>query len=80
MADVAEGGPGLVFIAYPKALSLMPAAPMWSVFFFLMIVFVGLDSEVLILFILDSPPESKSLSVFVLHPVRGRRGGHSNRS
>ena len=46
VADVAEGGPGLVFVAYPKALSLMPAAPMWSVFFFLMIVFVGLDSEV----------------------------------
>eukprot|EP00058_Branchiostoma_floridae_P021219 XP_002606709.1 solute carrier family 6, member 8 [Branchiostoma floridae] len=43
--DVAASGPGLVFIAYPRALSLMPLAPLWSCLFFFMIILVGLDSE-----------------------------------
>ncbi|XP_067944675.1 sodium- and chloride-dependent taurine transporter-like [Watersipora subatra] len=45
IADVAESGPGLAFIAYPKALSSMPFAPFWSVIFFLMVILLGLDSE-----------------------------------
>ncbi|XP_010885633.1 sodium- and chloride-dependent GABA transporter 2 [Esox lucius] len=42
---VVEGGPGLAFIAYPKAVSLLPGAQFWSVLFFLMIIFLGLDSQ-----------------------------------
>ena len=45
--DVAEKGPGLVFIAYPKAISMMPSLPqLWSVAFFLMILTLGLGSQI----------------------------------
>lgn len=43
--SVAESGPGLAFIAYPRAVAMMPLPQLWAVFFFMMIVFLGLDSE-----------------------------------
>ncbi|XP_056130892.1 sodium- and chloride-dependent GABA transporter 2-like [Lampris incognitus] len=45
ISTVAESGPGLAFIAYPRAVALMPAPQLWAVFFFCMIIFLGLDSE-----------------------------------
>ncbi|GAA6221900.1 sodium- and chloride-dependent GABA transporter 2-like [Lates japonicus] len=42
---VAESGPGLAFIAYPRAVALMPLPQLWAVAFFIMIIFLGLDSE-----------------------------------
>jgi SNF family Na+-dependent transporter len=35
----------LVFIVYPKAVSLMPGGPIWSVLFFFMVLCVAVDSQ-----------------------------------
>uniref|UniRef100_A0AAX7TCZ5 Transporter n=1 Tax=Astatotilapia calliptera TaxID=8154 RepID=A0AAX7TCZ5_ASTCA len=45
ISKVAESGPGLAFIAYPRAVAMMPFPQIWAVFFFVMIILLGLDSE-----------------------------------
>ncbi|KAL5021739.1 hypothetical protein ScPMuIL_000894 [Solemya velum] len=36
--------PGLVFIVYPEAIATLPGSTVWAVFFFLMLITLGMDS------------------------------------
>ncbi|XP_039543765.1 sodium- and chloride-dependent GABA transporter 2-like isoform X4 [Pimephales promelas] len=67
IADVAQSGPGLAFIAYPRAVSLMPLPQLWAVCFFLMIIMLGLDTQFVSL-------EALMMSVSDLYPEVVRRG------
>uniref|UniRef100_A0A8C2C3P9 Transporter n=1 Tax=Cyprinus carpio TaxID=7962 RepID=A0A8C2C3P9_CYPCA len=64
---VAESGPGLVFIVYPQAVTLLPWSQFWAVCFFIMIILLGLDSQFVGL-------ESIMTSVTDIFPTALRRG------
>ncbi len=44
LEELAASGPGLAFVVFPEALSLMPLSGLFSVFFFLMLLLLGIDS------------------------------------
>lgn len=46
MSEVVKGGPGLAFKVYPEALTKMPVSPLWSVLFFLMMIILGIGSQI----------------------------------
>uniref|UniRef100_H2Z7F3 Transporter n=1 Tax=Ciona savignyi TaxID=51511 RepID=H2Z7F3_CIOSA len=66
MAEVASSGPGLVFIAYPQSISLLPFPQVWSFLFFLTLLLLGFDSqfiqvEYLVNFFIDGSKRIRSL-------------------
>lgn len=46
VSSVATGGPALAFITYPEAIGMLPFPQFWAIIFFLMLFFLGLDSQV----------------------------------
>ncbi|XP_061571610.1 sodium- and chloride-dependent GABA transporter 2-like [Cololabis saira] len=67
ISSVAQSGPGLAFIAYPRAVAMMPLPQLWAVCFFLMIIMLGLDTQFVSL-------EALMTSVTDLYPHLIRRG------
>jgi len=63
--ELAASGPGLAFVVFPKALSLMPLAELFSALFFFTLLSLGIDSafsliEPVIATCLDLRPRAKS--------------------
>ncbi|XP_076008633.1 sodium- and chloride-dependent GABA transporter 2-like isoform X2 [Genypterus blacodes] len=67
IATVAQSGPGLAFIAFPRAVAMMPLPQLWAVCFFLMIIMLGLDTQFVSL-------EALMTSLTDLYPHLIRRG------
>uniref|UniRef100_A0A8C5E4F9 Transporter n=1 Tax=Gouania willdenowi TaxID=441366 RepID=A0A8C5E4F9_GOUWI len=66
--EIVASGPGLAFIAYPKALAMLPGSSFWAVLFFVMILLLGLDTQFVCV-------ESMATAITDLFPHRLRRPG-----
>ncbi|CAK1549706.1 unnamed protein product [Leptosia nina] len=90
IGEVATAGPGLAFVTYPAAVSMMPAPNFWAITFFTMLFFLGIDSmfvtiEAVIAGLLDEFPQLRirkklitfltCICLFCLSIVCTTRGG-----
>ncbi|CAL8308363.1 unnamed protein product [Merluccius merluccius] len=67
ISEVAQSGPGLAFIAFPRAVAMMPLPHLWAACFFLMLLMLGLDTQFVCL-------EALMTSLTDLYPQLIRRG------
>ncbi|XP_049277952.1 sodium- and chloride-dependent glycine transporter 2 [Anopheles funestus] len=70
VATAATGGPGLAFITYPEAISMLPLSPLWACLFFSMLFFLGVDSmfvqiEAIVSSVLDVFPILRSMKLLI---------------
>ncbi|XP_051784480.1 sodium- and chloride-dependent GABA transporter 2-like [Erpetoichthys calabaricus] len=70
--EVAESGPGLIFIVYPYAISMMPLPQLWTFCLFLMIFLLGLDTQFTILEIIMAT--AKDMFAHLLQKERRLQG------
>jgi len=68
---VVQDGSGLAFVAYPDLVTSLPLAPLWSCMFFVMLFFLGLDTqfamvETLLTGILDFAPKWRKQKTWVI--------------
>lgn len=78
VSTVATGGPGLAFVTYPEAITMLPIPQLWAVLFFFMLYLLGMDSlfvqiEALISSVTDAYPKLRkhkrcvtALSCFIM--------------
>lgn len=68
--DVASDGAGLAFIVYPEAVTTMPFSPAWSILFFMMVLSLGIGTQIatvttVVTTITDSSPRLYRLRTLV---------------
>ncbi|ELU09520.1 hypothetical protein CAPTEDRAFT_156299 [Capitella teleta] len=68
--DVAESGPGLVFVVYPEGLTNMPVSTLWALLFFFMMLVLGFSSEFSIVECIFTAIMDEFPHVFRSSPIR----------
>ena len=64
ISDLPLQGPELVFVAYPAAITLMPGSTFWAILFFVMLYFLGIDTEFCFLETVGGFCEDEKIKVF----------------